>query len=85
MWGWGLVANGTTFANAVKPRQVLFGKRHSYQDKVAVTDFSEAYPWDIYVFESKDLQVLLPFSCQMGGFFNHVVDTSVGALLLRTN
>jgi len=47
---WGLVADGTTFTNAFKPGQVLFGKRRAYQRKVAVADFSGVCSGDIYVF-----------------------------------
>jgi len=57
---WGLVAEGTTFTNYFKPGQVLFGKRRAYQRKVAVADFSGVCSSDIYVFESKDPQKLLP-------------------------
>ena len=86
---WGLVAEGTTFTNYFKPGQVLFGKRRAYQRKVAVADFSGVCSGDIYVFESKDPQVLLPellpFICQTEGFFSYAVSTSAGSLSPRTN
>ncbi len=86
---WGLVAEGTTFTNYFKPGQVLFGKRRAYQRKVAVADFSGVCSGDIYVFESKDpqklLPELLPFICQTEGFYEHAVGTSAGSLSPRTN
>jgi type I restriction enzyme S subunit len=86
---WGLVAEGTTFTNFFKPGQVLFGKRRAYQRKVAVADFEGVCSGDIYVFESKDPNVLLPellpFICQTEGFYNHAVGTSAGSLSPRTN
>ena len=86
---WGLVADGTTFTNYFKPGQVLFGKRRAYQRKVAVADFSGDCSSDIYVFESKDPNVLLPellpFICQTEGFYEHAVNTSAGSLSPRTN
>ena len=57
---WGNVADGTTFTNTFKRGQVLFGKRRAYQRKVAVADFDGVCSSDIYVFESKDPNVLLP-------------------------
>ena len=50
---WGLVAEGTTFTNAFRPGQVLFGKRRAYQRKVAVANFAGVCSSDIYVFESR--------------------------------
>jgi type I restriction enzyme S subunit len=86
---WGLVADGTTFTSHFKPGQVLFGKRRAYQRKVAVADFEGICSSDIYVFESKDPNVLLPellpFICQSEGFFEYAVKTSAGSLSPRTN
>jgi len=86
---WGLVAEGTTFTNRFKPGQVLFGKRRAYQRKVAVADFEGVCSSDIYVFESKDPNVLLPelvpFILQSEGFFEYAVKTSAGSLSPRTN
>jgi type I restriction enzyme S subunit len=86
---WGLVAEGTTFTNHFKPRQVLFGKRRAYQRKVAVADFEGMCSGDIYVFESKDPDVLLPellpFICQSEGFYEYALKTSAGSLSPRTN
>jgi len=86
---WGLVADGTTFTNAFKPGQVLFGKRRAYQRKVAVADFSGVCSGDIYVFETRNPDVLLPellpFICQTEGFYEHAVGTSAGSLSPRTN
>lgn len=86
---YGNVADGVTFNNVFKPGQVLFGKRRAYQRKVAVADFSGVCSGDIYVFESKDenilLPELLPFICQSDAFFDHAVQTSAGSLSPRTN
>jgi type I restriction enzyme S subunit len=86
---WGQVAEGTTFTNYFKPGQVLFGKRRAYQRKVAVADFEGVCSGDIYVFEPKDpetlLPELLPFLCQTEGFYEYAVGTSAGSLSPRTN
>jgi len=86
---WGLVAEGTTFTNLFKPGQVLFGKRRAYQRKVAVADFEGVCSSDIYVFESKAPNVLLPelvpFILQSEGFYGYAVKTSAGSLSPRTN
>lgn len=86
---WGNVADGTTFTNMFKPGQVLFGKRRAYQRKVALAEFSGICSGDIYVFETKDPNVLLPellpFICQTEGFYQHAVGTSAGSLSPRTN
>jgi len=86
---WGLVADGTTFTSTFKRGQVLFGKRRAYQRKVAVADFDGVCSGDIYVFESKDPNVLLPelvpFILQSEGFYQYAVKTSAGSLSPRTN
>ncbi|MBN2116289.1 MAG: restriction endonuclease subunit S [Anaerolineales bacterium] len=86
---WGNVADGTTFTSTFKRGQVLFGKRRAYQRKVAVADFEGVCSSDIYVFESKHPNVLLPellpFICQSEGFFDYAVKTSAGSLSPRTN
>ena len=86
---WGSVADGVTFTSVFQPGQVLFGKRRAYQRKVAVADFSGVCSGDIYVLETKDVQVLLPellpFICQTDAFFDHAVGTSAGSLSPRTN
>jgi len=85
---WGNVANGTTFSSVFRAGQVLFGKRRSYQRKLAVPDFDGVCSGDIYVFKPKNdhlLPELLPFICQTDGFFDHAVGTSAGSLSPRTN
>ena len=86
---WGNVADGITFTNYFKPGQVLFGKRRAYQRKVAIAEFEGVCSSDIYVFESKDpnalLPELLPFICQSEGFYQYAVTTSAGSLSPRTN
>jgi type I restriction enzyme, S subunit len=84
---WGNVADGTTFTSTFKRGQVLFGKRRAYQRKVAVADFDGVCSSDIYVFESKNPNVLLPelvpFICQSEGFYDYAVKTSAGSLSPR--
>lgn len=86
---WGNIADGTTFIKRFRPGQVLFGKRRAYQRKVAVADFEGVCSGDIYVFDPKDsealLPELLPFICQTDTFFSHAVGTSAGSLSPRTN
>ena len=86
---WGLVADGTTFTNTFKRGQVLFGKRRAYQRKVAIAEFDGVCSGDIYVFESKDPNLLLPelvpFLLQSEGFYQFAVQTSAGSLSPRTN
>ena len=85
---WGLVAEGTTFTQRVRPGQTLFVKRRAYQRKVAVAEFDAVCSGDIYVLEPKDdrlLPELLPFLCQTDAFFHHAVNTSAGSLSPRTN
>jgi type I restriction enzyme S subunit len=86
---WGNIADGTTFTSTFKHGQVLFGKRRAYQRKVAVADFDGVCSSDIYVFESKDPNVLLPeilpFICQSEGFYQYAIKTSAGSLSPRTN
>ena len=86
---WGNVADGTTFTAVFRAGQVLFGKRRSYQRKVAVPDFGGVCSGDIYVLESRDdrqlLAELLPFVCQTEAFFQHAIGTSAGSLSPRTN
>jgi len=85
---WGEIADGSTFSSVFRPSQVLFGKRRTYQRKVAVADFGGVCSGDIYVLEPKNadlLPELLPFICQTDGFFEHAVGTSAGSLSPRTN
>jgi type I restriction enzyme S subunit len=86
---WGNVADGTTFTSTFKSGQVLFGKRRAYQRKVAVANFDGVCSSDIYVFESKDPNVLhpelLPFICQSERFYQYAIKTSAGSLSPRTN
>jgi type I restriction enzyme S subunit len=56
---------------------------------VAFAEFDGVCSSDIYVFENKDPDVLLPellpFICQTEGFYQHAVKTSAGSLSPRTN
>jgi len=85
---WGSIAEGTTFTNVFRPGQVLFGKRRSYQRKVAMADFSGVCSGDIYVLEPKGSQLLpelLPFICQSESFYDYVISMSQGGLSPRVN
>lgn len=79
--------DGTTFTRKFKPGHVLFGKRRSYQRKVAVPDFHGVCSGDILVFEPADKRILdefLPCLVQSDGFFDHALSTSAGSLSPRT-
>ncbi len=86
---WGKVADGITFTSTFRCGQVLFGKRRAYQRKVAVAEFDGVCSGDIYVFESRNpnilLPELLPFICQSEGFYQYAIRTSAGSLSPRTN
>ncbi len=86
---WGNVADGTSFTSHFKPGQVLFGKRRAYQRKVAMAEFEGVCSSDIYIFESKNPDILspelLPFICQSEGFYQYALKTSAGSLSPRTN
>ncbi len=85
---WGDIADGTTFTSVFRAGQVLFGKRRSYQRKLAVADFDGVCSGDIYVFEPQNnhlLPGLLPFICQTDNFFEYAIGTSAGSLSPRTN
>ena len=78
---------GTSFTRTFKAGQVLFGKRRSYQRKVAVPDFDGICSGDILVFEPSSEQLLpefLPYLVQSDGFFDHALGTSAGSLSPRT-
>ncbi len=85
---WGNTADGTTFTRRCRPGQVLFGKRRTYQRKVAVAEFDAVVSGDIYVLVPKNNRLrleLLPFICLSERFFQHAVGTSAGSLSPRTN
>ncbi len=85
--GFGLVANGTTFAKRFAKGDVLFGKRRAYLKKVAVADFDGICSGDILVIRAKEkkmLQGLLPYYISADAFIQHAVSTSAGSLSPRT-
>lgn len=85
---WGNVADGTTFTRRCRPGQTLFGKRRTYQRKVAVAEFDAVVSGDIYVLAPKNDRLvpdLLPFLCTSERFFQYAVETSAGSLSPRTN
>lgn len=85
---WGLIEEGTSFTKLFKEGQVLFGKRRSYQGKVAVAEFDGICSGDILVFEADGKNLipeLLPFIVQSQGFFDYALSTSAGSLSPRTS
>ncbi len=79
--------DGTSFTRIFRAGQVLFGKRRSYQRKVAVADFNGVCSGDILVFEPATDELLpgfLPYIVQSDGFFDHALGTSAGSLSPRT-
>lgn len=86
---WNSPEDGTSFNRKFIPGQTLFGKRRSYQRKVAFAEFEGICSGDILTFETKDKKVLLPellpFICQSDAFFNYALDTSAGSLSPRTS
>jgi len=84
---WGNIADGITFSKRFKPGQVLFGKRRSYQKKVAFAEFDGICSSDILVLEANEKRIepsLFPFLLQSERFLEHAVNTSAGALSPRT-
>lgn len=85
---WGDIADGTTFTRRVRPGQTLFGKRRAYQRKTAYATFDAICSGDILVFESADIDVLLPellpFLAMTDRFYDHALGTSAGSLSPRT-
>jgi type I restriction enzyme S subunit len=79
---------GTTFTRKFKSGQVLFGKRRSYQKKVSLPDFDGICSGDILVFESLDVNRMLPnflpLIVQSDAFMDFAVSTSAGSLSPRT-
>lgn len=86
---WNSIEDGTSFTRRFVPGQTLFGKRRSYQRKVAYAEFEGICSGDILTFEPKNKKVLLPdllpFICQSDAFFDHALDTSAGSLSPRTS
>ena len=80
--------DGTTFTRKFRAGQVLFGKRRSYQKKVSLPDFDGICSGDILVFESLDVNRMLPnflpLIVQSDAFMEFAVSTSAGSLSPRT-
>jgi type I restriction enzyme S subunit len=86
---WKTPEDGTSFTRRFVPGQTLFGKRRSYQRKVAYAEFEGICSGDILAFEPKSKKVLLPellpFICQSDAFFDYALGTSAGSLSPRTS
>ncbi|TLU87472.1 MAG: hypothetical protein FDX21_01145 [Chlorobium sp.] len=81
--------DATSFSRKFIPGQTLFGKRRTYQRKVAYAEFEGICSGDILTFETKDRNILLPellpFICQSEAFFDYALGTSAGSLSPRTS
>jgi type I restriction enzyme S subunit len=83
----GNTLDGVTFTKLVLPGQTLFGKRRSYQRKVAFADFKAVCSGDILAFSAKPgliLDTYLPFVVSSDSFFAKAIATSAGSLSPRT-
>jgi len=83
----GNTLDGVTFTKLVSPGQTLFGKRRSYQRKVAFADFEAVCSGDILAFSAKPefiLESYLPFVVSSDGFLAKAIATSAGSLSPRT-
>jgi type I restriction enzyme S subunit len=83
----GDVSEGVTFTKIVMPGQTVFGKRRSYQKKVAYAEFMAVCSGDILVFSPKLKSLLkeyLPFVVASEGFLAKAIETSAGSLSPRT-
>lgn len=85
---WAELTSDTNFSRRVRPGQTLFGKRRAYQRKTAYSEFDAVCSGDILVFESADVQVLLPellpFIATTDSFYEKAIKTSAGSLSPRT-
>ncbi len=84
---WSLITPEMSFTRRFYKGQILFGKRRSYQKKVALADFDGICSSDILVIEAKKenfVPELLPFILQDDRFFEYAVGTSSGSLSPRT-
>lgn len=83
----GDVSEGVTFTKIVMPGQTVFGKRRSYQRKVAYADFMAVCSGDILVFGPKSNSLLkeyLPWVVASESFLAKAIATSAGSLSPRT-
>ncbi len=86
---WDEYSEGTSFTKVLHKGQTLFGKRRSYQKKIAIAEFDGICSGDILVFDSKSAQELLteliPFICISDDFYNFVEANSQGSLSPRVS
>lgn len=83
----GNTLDGVTFTKLVSPGQTLFGKRRSYQRKVAFADVEAVCSGDILAFSAKPefiLESYLPFVVSSDSFLAKAIATSAGSLSPRT-
>jgi restriction endonuclease S subunit len=86
---WNSYEDATSFSRKFVPGQTLFGKRRTYQRKVAYAEFEGICSGDILTLESREKNILLPellpFICQSEAFFDYALGTSAGSLSPRTS
>ena len=83
---WSDIGNGADFTRVFRPGDVLFGKRRSYQRKVALADFDGVCSGDILVVRSADPRLdglYLAYLLASPMFIGHAISSSAGSLSPR--
>ncbi len=83
---WSDVGNGADFTRVFRSGDVLFGKRRSYQRKVALADFDGVCSGDILVVRSADLRLeqhYLAYLLASPLFIGRAISSSAGSLSPR--
>jgi hypothetical protein len=83
---WSDIGNGADFTRVFRSGDVLFGKRRSYQRKVALADFNGVCSGDILVVRSTDIRLdglYLAYLLASPLFIGHAISSSAGSLSPR--
>jgi type I restriction enzyme, S subunit len=83
---WSDIGNGADFTRVFRAGDVLFGKRRSYQRKVALADFDGVCSGDILVVRSSDPRLdglYLAYLLASPLFIGHAISSSAGSLSPR--
>ena len=83
---WSDIGNGADFTRVFRAGDVLFGKRRSYQRKVALADFDGVCSGDILVVRSSDPRLdglYLAYLLASPVFIGHAISSSAGSLSPR--
>lgn len=83
---WSDIGNGADFTRVFRAGDVLFGKRRSYQRKVALADFDGVCSGDILVVRSADTRLdglYLAYLLASPMFIGHAISSSAGSLSPR--